>query len=106
MAKTPSLVPIRYMEGRKLWSAIALSSRNLAQIVSRSLVGRHGNLGSHSRGVQIWIHVPFERTNKKTGQQKSVLEITIEKKSMINLVQAYSVAVKVNLTLSGRSTRC
>lgn len=64
----------RYMEGRKLWSAIALSSRNLAQI--------------------IWIHVPFERMNKKTGQQKSVLEITIEKKSMINLVQAYSVAVK------------
>ena len=44
--------------------------------------------------------------DKKTGQQKSVLEITIEKKSMINLVQAYSVAVKVNLTLSGRSTRC
>ena len=33
--------------------------------------------------------------DKKTGQQKSVLEISIEKKSMVNIVQAYSVAVKV-----------
>ncbi|KAI0353376.1 UPF0187-domain-containing protein [Trametes cingulata] len=64
----------RYMEGRKLWTNIAIASRNLAQI--------------------IWVHVPFERVDKKTGQQKSVLEVSIEKKSMVNLVQAYAVAVK------------
>ncbi|KAI0646104.1 UPF0187-domain-containing protein [Trametes meyenii] len=64
----------RYMEGRKLWVNIAIASRNLAQI--------------------IWVHVPFERMDKKTGEQKSILEISIEKKSMVNLVQAYSVAVK------------
>ena len=44
---------------------------------------------------QIWIHVPFERVDKKTGQTKSTLEMVIEKKSMVNLVQAYSVSVKV-----------
>ncbi|KAI0367174.1 UPF0187-domain-containing protein [Pilatotrama ljubarskyi] len=64
----------RYMEGRKLWTSIAIASRNLAQI--------------------IWVHVPFERVDKKTGQQKSILEVSIEKKSMVNLVQAYAVAVK------------
>ncbi|OSD07776.1 UPF0187-domain-containing protein [Trametes coccinea BRFM310] len=64
----------RYMEGRKLWTNIAIASRNLAQY--------------------IWVHVPFERVDKQTKQQKSVLEVTIEKKSMVNLVQAYSVAVK------------
>ncbi len=95
------------MEGRKLWTAIALSSRNVAQIVSCSLIGFHDDLDLWSVArAQIWIHVPFERVDKRTGQQKSVLEITIEKKSMINLVQAYSVAVKVNLTSSDRSTWC
>ncbi|TBU24104.1 Bestrophin, RFP-TM, chloride channel-domain-containing protein [Dichomitus squalens] len=64
----------RYMEGRKLWTAIALASRNIAQV--------------------IWIHVPFERIDKKTGQRRSNLEVVIEKKSMINLVQAYAVSVK------------
>ncbi|KAI0337625.1 UPF0187-domain-containing protein [Trametopsis cervina] len=64
----------RFSEGRKLWTSIAIASRNLAQI--------------------IWIQVPFERTNKATGQKKPHLEVVIEKKSMINLVQAYSVSVK------------
>ncbi|KAI0764012.1 UPF0187-domain-containing protein [Trametes elegans] len=64
----------RYMEGRKLWTNIAIASRNLAQI--------------------IWIHVPFQRVDKQTGQQKSTIEVAIEKKSMVNLVQAYAVAVK------------
>ncbi|EKM56905.1 uncharacterized protein PHACADRAFT_254282 [Phanerochaete carnosa HHB-10118-sp] len=64
----------RFSEGRKLWTNIAISSRNLAQV--------------------IWIHVPFERTDKATGEKKPHLQVVIEKKSMINLVQAYSVAVK------------
>ncbi|KAI0634951.1 UPF0187-domain-containing protein [Trametes polyzona] len=64
----------RYMDGRRLWTTIAIASRNLALL--------------------IWVHVPFERVDKKTGEQKSILEISIEKKSMVNLVQAYSVAVK------------
>ena len=45
---------------------------------------------------KIWVHVPFERVDKKTGKAKTTLEITIEKKSMVNLVQAYSVSVKVS----------
>ena len=39
--------------------------------------------------------MPFDRVDKKTGRAKTTLEMTIEKKSMINLVQAYSVSVKV-----------
>ena len=80
------------MEGRKLWSTIALASRSLAQIVSVSYIPRKDDI---SRNLQIWIHVPFERTDKKTGERKSTLEIVIEKKSMVNLVQAYAVSVKV-----------
>ncbi|KIP06316.1 hypothetical protein PHLGIDRAFT_107168 [Phlebiopsis gigantea 11061_1 CR5-6] len=64
----------RFSEGRKLWTSIHIASRTLAQI--------------------IWIHVPFERVDKETGKQKPALEVVIEKKSMINLVQAYSVSVK------------
>ena len=40
--------------------------------------------------------MPFEVVDKKTGKAKTTLEIIIEKKSMVNLVQAYSVSVKVN----------
>jgi len=63
----------RYSEGRKMWTNIAISSRNIAQI--------------------IWIHVPVERTDKDKNQMTTVQSI-IEKKSMINLVQGFSVAVK------------
>ncbi|THH28925.1 hypothetical protein EUX98_g5262 [Antrodiella citrinella] len=64
----------RFMEGRKLWTSIAIASRNLAQV--------------------IWIHAPFERVDKKTNQQVSHLKIIIEKKTMINLIQGFAVAVK------------
>ncbi len=49
------------------------------------------------RSGQIWLHVPFERINKKTGEPMSTLEITIEKKTMVNLVNAYAFSVKVRL---------
>ncbi|KAJ7509543.1 Bestrophin, RFP-TM, chloride channel-domain-containing protein [Mycena galericulata] len=63
----------RYQEGRKMWSNITIASRNIAQI--------------------IWIHVPFERvdTEKKT---MTTVQSVIEKKTMVNLVQAFSVSVK------------
>ncbi|KAJ7056306.1 UPF0187-domain-containing protein [Mycena amicta] len=63
----------RYQEGRKMWTNIAISSRNIGQI--------------------LWIHVPFERTDK-SGKKMTTVESVIEKKSMINLVQGFSVAVK------------
>ncbi|KAJ6484402.1 UPF0187-domain-containing protein [Mycena vitilis] len=63
----------RYQEGRKMWTNIAIASRNVAQI--------------------IWIHVPTERTDKAQVKMTTVQSI-IEKKSMINLVQAFSVSVK------------
>ncbi|KAL5528341.1 hypothetical protein ACEPAF_7477 [Sanghuangporus sanghuang] len=71
----------RYWEGRKLWTNINLSSRNLAHL--------------------IWIHVPIDRPGKneeeitdKESAEKVRLKAVIEKKSMINLVEAFSVAVK------------
>ncbi|KAK7024777.1 Bestrophin, RFP-TM, chloride channel-domain-containing protein [Favolaschia claudopus] len=63
----------RYQEGRKMWTNITIASRNIAQI--------------------IWIHVPFEREDKNKTQMTTVQSV-VEKKSMVNLVQAFSVAVK------------
>jgi len=63
----------RYQEGRKMWTNISIASRNLAQI--------------------IWIHVAIERVDKDKNKMTTV-ESIIEKKSMINLVQGISVAVK------------
>ncbi|KAH8119345.1 UPF0187-domain-containing protein [Phellopilus nigrolimitatus] len=82
----------RYWEGRKLWSNINLVSRNLGHL--------------------IWIHVPNDRPDKSKAKSEpragsestenvilvengqTRLKSMIEKKSMINLVQAFSVAVK------------
>ncbi|CAK5271734.1 unnamed protein product [Mycena citricolor] len=63
----------RYQEGRKMWTNIQIASRNIAQI--------------------IWIHVPTDRVDKDKNQLTTVQSI-IEKKSMINLVQGFSVSVK------------
>ncbi|KDQ30448.1 hypothetical protein PLEOSDRAFT_24711 [Pleurotus ostreatus PC15] len=58
----------RYQGGREMWTNINIASRNLAQF--------------------IWIYVPTE------GRQRNELKAIIEKKTMVNLVQAFSVAVK------------
>jgi len=63
----------RYQEGRKMWTNISIASRNIAQI--------------------IWIHVAIDRTDKDKVKMTTVQSV-IEKKSMINLVQGFSVAVK------------
>ncbi|PPQ90098.1 hypothetical protein CVT25_012262 [Psilocybe cyanescens] len=58
----------RYQEGRKMWTTIMVASKNIAQM--------------------IWIHVPDQRPGN------TPIESVVEKKTMINLVQAYSVSVK------------
>ncbi|EGO19799.1 hypothetical protein SERLADRAFT_453125 [Serpula lacrymans var. lacrymans S7.9] len=55
----------RYNEGRRLWSQIVLGSRTFARTV--------------------WFHVPDD-------EQKS--RILIEKKTVVNLLEAYAVAIK------------
>lgn len=66
----------RYSEGRKLWTQIQINSRNVSEI--------------------IWVFVPLERKDdEKTGQRaQTKLQSVIEKKSMINLVNAFSVSLK------------
>ncbi|KAF5363089.1 hypothetical protein D9758_012627 [Tetrapyrgos nigripes] len=64
----------KYQDGRKMWSNVAIQCRNAA--------------------VLIWLHVPNERPAQNGGQAMSILEGIIEKKSMINLVQAFAVSVK------------
>ncbi|KAJ3478799.1 hypothetical protein NLI96_g9513 [Meripilus lineatus] len=64
----------RFSEGRRLWTTITIASRNLAQV--------------------IWVHVPTNRPAKGNVAAPSTLHVMIEKKSMVNLVQAYSVSVK------------
>ncbi|EPQ58735.1 hypothetical protein GLOTRDRAFT_19752, partial [Gloeophyllum trabeum ATCC 11539] len=65
----------RYQEGRKLWTSILLASRNLAHMVRKSS-------GSDAQD------------DEKTKKQKQLLSAVIEKKTMINLIQAFSVSVK------------
>ncbi|KAF5363079.1 hypothetical protein D9758_012609 [Tetrapyrgos nigripes] len=64
----------RYQEGRKMWTNVAIQCRNTAQL--------------------IWLHVPNERPAKDAIAAMSTLEGIIEKKSMINVVQAFAVSVK------------
>jgi putative membrane protein len=65
----------RYQDGRKMWTNITIASRNIAQM--------------------IWIHIPIDRKPYSEGGQKpSELSCIIEKKTMINLVQAFAVSVK------------
>lgn len=64
----------RYQDGRKLWANISITSRNLAQM--------------------IWIHTPNDRPLRQDGSKPTALESIIEKKTMINLIQAFSVSVK------------
>jgi hypothetical protein len=61
----------------ELWFTYLPQSRNLANL--------------------IWIHVPTDRSAKaKTPLPKDAqLRVIIEKRSMINLVQAFSASVKV-----------
>lgn len=71
------------------------SSRNLAQWVSTIPVKESFTHVLNTCLIQIWIHVPDERMDKAGNKTKSLLECTIEKKSMVNLIHAFSVAVKV-----------
>jgi len=58
-----------------MWTNITTASRNLAQ--------------------QIWIHIPVDRTGKGAAAETTMLQNVIEKKSMINLLLAFAVSVKV-----------
>lgn len=81
----------RYSEGRKLWSALTLASRNLAMGVSPpSFLSIDPSLTN----PKIWIHVSNDRIDRSTSTQIPHVEIVIEKKSMINLIQAYAVSLK------------
>ncbi|KAF8530774.1 Bestrophin, RFP-TM, chloride channel-domain-containing protein [Gautieria morchelliformis] len=70
----------RYQEGRKYWTNIQTYSRTLAQL--------------------LWVYVEIERPDKNYGENAEVqrraekLKAIVEKRSMINLIQAFSVAVK------------
>ncbi|KAF9652698.1 UPF0187-domain-containing protein [Thelephora ganbajun] len=65
----------RYSEGRKLWSSVCVLCRSIAQL--------------------IWTQVSAERPNAENPELAvPLLNGTIEKKSMINLLQAVAVAVK------------
>lgn len=64
----------RYQDGRKMWTNIATCSRNLGQM--------------------FWIHVAPTREAKNDIPASTPLEIVLEKKTMINLLQAFPVAVK------------
>ncbi|KAG5651736.1 hypothetical protein H0H81_007625 [Sphagnurus paluster] len=44
--------------------------------------------------MMFWVHVPSEREISGVSQEKATLQGVIEKKTMVNLIQAFSVSVK------------
>lgn len=71
----------RYQDGRKLWTNIAIAARNLGQF--------------------IWVHVSVDRikptdpdANDDAKVRHARLRAIIEKRSMVNLIQAFAVSVK------------
>lgn len=64
----------RYQDGRKMWTNIHVASRNLA--------------------LMLWVHVPSERNIQGLSKDQATLRGVIEKKTMINMIQAFSVSVK------------
>ncbi|KAJ3505907.1 hypothetical protein NLJ89_g7167 [Agrocybe chaxingu] len=64
----------RYNEGRKLWSTIVLASRTMSRT--------------------IWFHVPNNNPEGDETAEDARARSMIEKKSAINLLEAFAVAVK------------
>ncbi|KAJ7595691.1 Bestrophin, RFP-TM, chloride channel-domain-containing protein [Mycena floridula] len=64
----------RYNEGRRLWSSIILASRTFARTV--------------------WMHIPDPPATETQSAAELRARMMIEKKTVINLLEAYSVAVK------------
>ncbi|KII84012.1 hypothetical protein PLICRDRAFT_180029 [Plicaturopsis crispa FD-325 SS-3] len=68
----------RYNEGRRLWSQIILGSRNFARLV--------------------WFHVPdnlpSSAINASMPEDERRARVLIEKKTIVNLLEAFGVAVK------------
>jgi putative membrane protein len=92
----------RYSEGRKTWTTIQLNCRTLSQNVRLRSVSMRGLSLTHALS-QFWNHISNDRdANNKPAPagasddeaQKRVVKAQIEKKTMINLVHAYAVAVK------------
>ncbi|KJA27108.1 hypothetical protein HYPSUDRAFT_158134 [Hypholoma sublateritium FD-334 SS-4] len=64
----------RYNEGRRLWSQIILASRTMART--------------------IWFHVPNNQPAEGQSDDEAKARSLIEKKSAINLIEAFSVSIK------------
>ncbi|KAF8526630.1 UPF0187-domain-containing protein [Hysterangium stoloniferum] len=71
----------RYQDGRKLWTNIAIAARNLGQL--------------------IWIHVDTDRikpsdplANDPAKVRTEKIKAVVEKRSMVNLIQAFAVSIK------------
>jgi ion channel-forming bestrophin family protein len=64
----------RYNEGRRLWSQIVLASRTFARTV--------------------WFHIPDPPETATESAEVLKAKAMIEKKTVINLIEAFSVAVK------------
>ncbi|KAJ3712955.1 Bestrophin, RFP-TM, chloride channel-domain-containing protein [Lentinula raphanica] len=64
----------RYNEGRRLWSQLVLASRTLART--------------------IWFHIPDPPATATESAELLKAKAMIEKKTVINLIEAFGVAVK------------
>ncbi|KAK0217115.1 Bestrophin, RFP-TM, chloride channel-domain-containing protein [Armillaria fumosa] len=64
----------RYNEGRRLWSQIILASRTFARTV--------------------WFHIPDPPATESASAEELKARAMVEKKTVVNLLEAYAVAIK------------
>ncbi|KAF9456292.1 Bestrophin, RFP-TM, chloride channel-domain-containing protein [Collybia nuda] len=64
----------RYNEGRRLWSQVILASRTFARTT--------------------WFHVPDQEATETVTAEEMAARSMIEKKSVINLLEAFAVSIK------------
>lgn len=89
----------RYNEGRRLWSQIILGSRTLARMIWFHVPGASSNSIILLSFVSMFLTILHAEMMPAAKDDPSTLEqrrsrVLIEKKTVINLIEAFGVAVK------------
>lgn len=85
-SRTVSLSVYQILRGQEIVDEHCHRLKEFSADCRSSIPSSHPCQTLYRSAFQIWIHVPMDRVNKATNQPKPLLQVVIEKKSMINLV--------------------
>ena len=88
----------RYNEGRRYWSAIILGSRTFARIVWFHVPGASAHELSHlAESYPHFTDIMPENPGDTLSEEERKIRVLIEKKTIINLIEAFAVSTKHHL---------